>query len=103
MEQSIAADIDPAFGLGTVFDGHRDFWASIREAGELVASQEWDSGGPGAGAGVVEVYEYNERFFVFHDAGVSEYETLYEALRENGLRTKGVKKPKPKPNTAPDL
>ena len=68
-----------------------------------MASQEWDSGGPGAGAGVVEVYEYHERFFVFHDAGVSEYETLYEALRENGLRTKGVKKPKPKPKTPPPI
>ena len=60
-----------------------------------MASQEWDSGGPGAGAGVVEVYEYEGRYFVFHDAGVSEYETLYEALRENGFKTKGVKKPKP--------
>ena len=96
-EESICVAVKPADGLGVVFDGHRDLWETIRNKGELVASQEWDSGGPGAGAGEVDVYEYNGRFFVFHGAGASEYETLYEARVNNGFKPKGKRKVAPKP------
>ena len=95
-EESIDVVVTPTDGLGVVFDGHRDLWEMVRNRGELVDSQEWDSGGPGAGAGEVAVYEYHGKFFVFHDAGATEYETLYEALRDNWLKTKGVKKASPK-------
>ncbi len=57
----------------------------LTEVGELLAELHWDSGGPGAGAGVVCMYAYKEKFYVTHDAGVEEYETAEEALLENGF------------------
>jgi hypothetical protein len=35
----------------------------IRDEGCLVGLQEWDSGGPGAGAGTVDVYKFRGLFF----------------------------------------
>ena len=46
----------------------------------LIAEQEWDSGGPGAGAGVDYIYEFEGKYYVYHDAGIDEYETKEEAL-----------------------
>jgi hypothetical protein len=44
-------------------DDERDEWEAIREDGRLVGRQEWDSGGPGAGAGTVDVYFYRGAFY----------------------------------------
>lgn len=57
----------------------------VTEVGELLAELHWDSGGPGAGAGVTSMYAYNSKFYVSHDAGVDEYETAEEALVEGGF------------------
>jgi hypothetical protein len=63
----------------------------VTEVGELLAELHWDSGGPGAGAGVVSMYGHNGKFYVSHDAGVDEYETAEEALERNGfLRDSGA-------------
>ena len=47
-----------------------DMFEQISDQGSLVAYQDWDSGGPGAGAGRVSVYEYEGEFYVSHDAGI---------------------------------
>lgn len=93
----VGVSLDVASGLNEVF-GHSvpDLGAFLRSKGDLVASQEWDSGGPGSGAGVVEVYEYDGRFSVLHDAGISMYETAGEARRNNGIDPVGKEPAKPK-------
>ena len=56
-------------------------------SGELEAYQDWDSGGPGAGAGRVSVYRaQNGRFFSLHDAGIQGPFTD----REDALRSVGI-------------
>jgi hypothetical protein len=48
--------------------------------GELVARHEWDSGGPGAGAGVVDIYKFRGSFFASDDVGTyGPYEGFTEA------------------------
>ena len=42
----------------------------IVNEGIEVAYQEWDSGGPGAGAGRVSVYRFRDRYYGSHDAGI---------------------------------
>src|SRR3954447_13765563 len=49
-------------------DEEEDLWEAIRESGRLVGRQEWDSGGPGAGAGTVDVYLYRGAFYSDNDA-----------------------------------
>ena len=55
--------------------------------GDLVFSHDWDSGGPGAGAGSEEVYLWNGQFasasLDFGNQGP--FETLDEALEESEL------------------
>lgn len=46
------------------------FLEAVVERGTRVAYQEWDSGGPGAGAGCTTVYRYGGLYFVSHDAGL---------------------------------
>ena len=58
----------------------------ILDDGELVAYQEWDSGGPGAGAGRDSVYRYGRKFCVLHDAGLSRpYASIVQAVKEGGI------------------
>jgi hypothetical protein len=59
----------------------------LKEDGELLAELNWDSGGPGAGAGVVCMYGHNGKFYVSHDAGVDEYDTALDALKGGGFLT----------------
>src|SRR5437867_2265635 len=59
---------------------------TILEEGEEVCWQDWDSGGPGAGAGRVSVSRHNGSFYVFHDAGIEgPYPTKKEAVESNGV------------------
>ncbi|MEO5765341.1 MAG: hypothetical protein ABIR52_08550 [Casimicrobiaceae bacterium] len=59
---------------------------AIVEDGEEVFYQDWDSGGPGAGAGRVSVYRYRAQFYVSHDAGLEgPYSTKDKAISENGV------------------
>ncbi|MEO5740201.1 MAG: hypothetical protein ABIS29_06370 [Vicinamibacterales bacterium] len=63
---------------------------AILEDGEVVFYQDWDSGGPGAGAGRVSVYRFRGLFYVDHDAGMEgPYATKEEAVQENGAATIG--------------
>jgi hypothetical protein len=57
----------------------------IREEGVLVGRQEWDSGGPGAGAGTVDVYEFRGVFVSYDDVDRYVYETFADAAEAVGL------------------
>jgi hypothetical protein len=53
----------------------------VRERGKKVAVQCWDSGGPGAGAGEVCVYEFGGFYFAENDVEwYGPYEELQEAI-----------------------
>ena len=58
----------------------------LREHGTVVAEMEWDSGGPGAGAGIVRVYQLGPTYHVVHDAGTDEYTSERAAIRASGTR-----------------
>lgn len=47
-------------------------WEDIREFGEEIAWQDWDSGGPGAGAGRVSVIRFSGAYYIDTDEGLSE-------------------------------
>lgn len=58
----------------------------IRDEGEVVAEQEWDSGGPGAGAGVSRVIFFKGRYWGEHDAGrEGPFESLDDAAWAAGV------------------
>ena len=58
----------------------------ILENGEKVGEQEWDSGGPGAGAGSLVVLRYAGKFFAFDDVEfMGPYDTFREAAEAVGL------------------
>ena len=51
-----------------------------RGEGTLVAKKQWDSGSPGVGAGSVEVYAFQDLFFVDDDSGIDgAYEKFSDA------------------------
>jgi hypothetical protein len=60
----------------------------LHDEGELVAQLDWDSGGPGAGAGVSCAYRAFGALFVIDDFGVSEpYDDYEHAVRRHGIYT----------------
>jgi hypothetical protein len=62
----------------------------VRNEGLLVGRNEWDSGGPGAGAGVNDVYLFHRLFFAEDDVGMfGPYETFLEAADAVGLLSAG--------------
>lgn len=63
-----------------------DFFDRLLKEGEEVAYQDWDSGGPGAGAGRVSVYRFENRYFGIHDAGLEgPFNTKVEAVAALGI------------------
>jgi hypothetical protein len=64
-------------------------WAEmIQRHGEAVACREWDSGGPGGGAGAVTIYEYGGLFYgLGEDCGpmFGPYMTKEEAVEAHGI------------------
>jgi len=64
----------------------REFYEILDDDGELIAYQEWCSGGSGAGAGIVKVYALRGKFIVSHDAGFDEYKTASDAVSSSGVR-----------------
>ncbi len=56
-----------------------DFYEVLDSYGNEVASQDWDSGGPGAGAGTTSLCEMFGKYYQTHDAGYEKYQTLVEA------------------------
>jgi hypothetical protein len=73
MEEEVAKELFKRFAKpGEILD---DDWIeaieeTIVEEGELVATQAWNSGGPGIGAGVTSIYRYRSLFFTSTDFGV---------------------------------
>ncbi|MEA4952100.1 hypothetical protein SDC9_50232 [bioreactor metagenome] len=59
-----------------------NFYDLVDRYGFELAFQEWDSGAPGAGTGVVSLRQLWGRLFLFHDAGYTEYKTAYDAWDE---------------------
>lgn len=54
--------------------------------GRLVGRHEWDSGGPGAGAGTVDVYLFRTVYIAFDDVGAyGPYQTFDEAAEAVSL------------------
>ena len=57
---------------------------AVIEDGDVVAEHHWDSGGPGAGAGVVNVYKYRGCYFGLNDVGwygpFDEFDPVIEKL-----------------------
>jgi hypothetical protein len=63
-----------------------DPWDVLREEGRLVGRHEWDSGGPGAGAGTVDVWLYSGSFYSDNDVEPhGPFETFLEAAEVVGL------------------
>jgi len=63
-----------------------DPWEAIREKGRLVGSLAWDSGGPGAGAGTVDVWFYRGGFYSDNDVeGYGPFRTFEEAANAVSL------------------
>lgn len=61
----------------------------IHDEGRLVGRQDWDSGGPGAGAGTMCVYQYKGVFVGEDDVGsYGPYDRFAEAAEAIGLWTK---------------
>ena len=60
----------------------------IHGHGELVAQLDWDSGGPGAGAGISYVYRAFGALYVSDDFGLSEpYDDYEHAVKHHGIYT----------------
>ena len=58
-----------------------ELYDRVLEDGCEVAFQDWDSGGPGAGAGRVSVYLYEDRYYVIDEVPLSgPFGTKREAL-----------------------
>jgi hypothetical protein len=58
----------------------------IRDEGDLVGRQEWDSGNPGAGAGVIDVVLFRGVFVAYDDVGAyGPYQNFAEAADAVGL------------------
>jgi hypothetical protein len=80
--------------LGLARERFDDEWVEglddlISDEGCLVGRQEWDSGGPGAGAGTVDVYKFRGLFFSYNDvARYGPCETFAEAAEAVGLLSK---------------
>ena len=58
----------------------------VREEGRVVAQHDWDSGGPGAGAGSVVIYLFRGLFFGDDDTGCfGPFETFADAAKGMGI------------------
>ena len=59
---------------------------TITDEGEIVASHSWDSGSPGAGAGVDLIYRFQGIFLVWTDMGFhGPFDSLVEAVEAVNL------------------
>ncbi|HXI17499.1 MAG TPA: hypothetical protein VNM48_14125 [Chloroflexota bacterium] len=86
LNESIQVRLDePAYEDDGTEDEEQEYGERVIEDGEEVAYQDWDSGGPGAGAGRVSILKYEGLFFVCHDAGLEGgYATIDEAMEASG-------------------
>src|SRR5271165_898606 len=75
---------------GEKFDGGwiEEFDSTIVEEGDVVGKYFWNSGNPGAGAGVTYIYRFRGLFFTDTDFGIDgPYEEFTEAAESVGLLT----------------
>jgi hypothetical protein len=76
---------------GETYDEDDDEWMegmqeAIRNEGDQVGRNEWDSGGPGAGAGVSYVYLFRGLLFSEDDVGMyGPFDNFIEAAQAVGL------------------
>jgi len=76
--------------LGETFDEQwiERFEDIIIEEGEVVGMHSWNSGNPGAGAGVTYIYRFRGLFFTSTDFGIDgPYKGFSEAAEAVGLLT----------------
>lgn len=67
-------------------DWLESLYEAIRDDGDLVGANYWDSGDPGAGAGVSSIYQFGGLFFAEGDQRTSgPYKTFLEAADAIGL------------------
>ncbi len=65
-----------------------EFDSTIIEEGDVVGTHSWNSGNPGAGAGVIYIYSFRGLFFTDTDFGLDgPYEGFTEAAEAVGLLT----------------
>ena len=82
---AIAGWRDAGLGLKNQVDGYTLEY--LEAEGEELGYQDWDSGGPGAGAGRDTAWEYYGVYVVTHDAGYSFFETKEDALAQISITT----------------
>src|SRR5271166_5181266 len=91
MEKEIARTLFDRFAKsGETFDVKwiERFEDMIIEEGEVVGTHSWNSGAPGAGAGVTYIYRFRGLVFTSTDFGIDgPYEGLSEAAEAVGLLT----------------
>lgn len=67
-------------------ENEEDFFEEILNRGKEVAFQDWDSGGPGIGAGRVSVLLFEGAFYVSHDAGLDgPFPSITQAISSGGI------------------
>ena len=91
-EEELEEKLEQALASGKPvpeWDGREMNWGEwdlqLSDVGQEVFWQDWDSGGPGAGAGRVSVYRFGKLFYAEHDAGIEgPYQTKQEAAAACG-------------------
>jgi N-formylglutamate amidohydrolase len=76
--RSVIGEVVELIRLYTENEG--DLASIVKEQGGLIAWQDWDSGGAGAGAGTVSLYSWGSKFYSFNDEGCTEYDSMSDAL-----------------------
>jgi len=67
-------------------DDPDDLGEQVLDEGELVAYQDWDSGGPGGGAGRVSVYRFRDQYYIFNDVGMDgPFSDFAQAAKSSGV------------------
>src|SRR5271166_4351788 len=91
MEKEIARTLFDRFAKsGETFDVKwiERFEDMIIEEGEVVGTHSWNSGAPGAGAGVTYIYRFRGLFFTSTDFGIDgPYKGFSEAAEDVSLLT----------------
>ena len=85
-----AADVDGPFDEEFLEEDslHEYFHEYMHSEATLVAQLDWDSGGPGAGAGISYVYRAFGAIYISDDFGLSEpYDDYEHAVRHHGIYT----------------
>jgi len=62
-------------------DRFEDLFEMLLEHGDIVFSNSWDTGNPGAGAGTSSIYKYRDKYWAVIDGEIADsFETFEDAL-----------------------